>query len=88
MLGNGHEFGERRIGDPRGRRRADGTVPGDHPAVAQRVGAVHALPCVPAADTEDLLHDNAIESLNSRFRPTCRRRGLRPDELSALRCST
>jgi transposase-like protein len=61
-------------------------LPGDHQAVAERLGRVRAFP---AFDTESrgvICTTNSIESLNSRIRRAVNARGHFPTEQAALKC--
>ena len=67
-------------------RQVGETLPGDHPAVGERLGRVRAVPGLRPGNPQRHLHDQRIESLNARIRSAVNARGHFPTEQAALKC--
>lgn len=67
------------------RGRLGQPVSGDHPALAQFVGAVHPVLGLPLEIRKVIYTINAVESLNGRFQQATRGRGHFPNEQAALK---
>ena len=61
-------------------------VPGDHPAVGERLERVRPVPGLRRRDPPRHLLDECRESLNARYRRAIRARGHFPTEQAALKC--
>ena len=60
-------------------------VPGDHPAVGERLGRVRPVPGLRPGNQDHHLHDQRHRELNARFRRSVKARGHFPTEQAALK---